>query len=1311
MFNSGKKLIACITIVAIVVSIFSGLIFATEKRSKIEVNKELLESTLENRYWVIETLADGDLSNNPYIETSTVSQKQFLKDEILDNYEKDAKLKALVVAMEVTGNPGAYLSEMAEEEIAFLNEAFGTTTLANLETAIDDWAKGIDELRYESILNDTLLNNYTASWGQNINEDDLKMEVLRQRAEIYNNINTYQKALKTHLNLTNKNSSIIVYDPTDFVEADYEISVEDYTSNILDAYGTNLADYLDNTVNLPGLEGKSSLEGKILSSSALAMTLACEYAIGSSGNSDGMQGIFSEYICDDILSAMNVWGKMFSLEEYSINQAILLEAIINQQDTTLDTMQRMRDVSHYDDLNQVLDSYSKLFKEEGKETAISYNDIVTYVKNKGTVTNLVSKLAKKGVSSFLNEPLNYKGANNYVLSSTIADNISRAGAVVSLGVWLGDQATGIKDTSKYIYLCKYLDRIIAQAQTLYSRDLGAYYDNKTEENATKVINDLEFLKRLRLYGENIALRTTEGQLDSWLGALLSNDSDLEFQKEQYQAMVDALIGCSLIPENEKTMEISTGNELVIMSDNGYMTGTMMDSSSDILYTFPEADYNLMGGLKLNGSTLNIIETLDGVYIPNIECSGDSIITLGGNKTACDIVFGRLVNYGNLTIKIETESVDLDFVESIQNYGNINIVGKSAENISAYMIENSSKISVQDSDIDIYGNITNKGTINANLIICGDGSQPYDNGYFEYGRQVITGTGTCSGMVFNNATDEGVKVTGTQTVTGFISNKATKIIGGKNIQVTGNCEIDGGYFASDLSFKSYAADDDSLTVDGSVYIYDDVTFGADTVIGKTLQLTSECSLLTIEDDMVVKGDMEYSGGKVNGNGWLKLNGDLSVNTSKTSIDKLAFVGKLAQAFSHSYTSYTLNVKEFNNQNSYKEPVTLNGTITVSDVLHAGNESTYIGCKNIILTGTAKITGGAVKGSLSVKDWSCNNSCNISKVLYAAGAISTGENIQLTVGGYKQTEGTLSIGKDSTLKCSDSYSNNVEVSSEGTISVTGDSKITGDFTGGTFISQGDMIASAAIELDTLKLNGKTGQSFNNSSTTKTKVLTINNDSNEGVDIASEIIVSEAFNNNCRNLVNGRNIIMTGTSAYSAVNNSKGDISVTGEYVVPANTATKINGRLFVKSGATVTIESGAVLEVTKSIKSTSGTFKIAENGKLIIRDYLHSSSDTFENDGNIVIKGDAKLTSVTLNGNGLITFGGDLNTSSCEWNASNITFKGKLPQTVSGSAINTDTLTINNDSTDGITLKCKINYSGEFINNCNKINGENYLVKVQ
>src|SRR5699024_5794912 len=130
-----------------------------------------------------------------------------------------------------------------------------------------------------------------------------------------------------------------------------------------------------------------------------------------------------------------------------------------------------------------------------------------------------------------------------------------------------DQTTGIKDTAKKIYICKYLDKIIDEVIKTFKNDFNNYNSNRTDENAEKVLADLQFLKQLRLYGEKSAYGSMCSQMDSWIGILLGGGETLDYLKNRYQGSIDVLLGCSLSSQTYKQLSLSKGDVLTISTEN------------------------------------------------------------------------------------------------------------------------------------------------------------------------------------------------------------------------------------------------------------------------------------------------------------------------------------------------------------------------------------------------------------------------------------------------------------------------------------------------------------------------------------------------------------------------------------------------------------------------------------------------------------------------------------------------------------------------------------------------------------------------
>lgn len=1292
----NKRLLSVFMALVIVVTSCCVGLFANAQDKHIDINKEMLDSILNERYWIIETLVDGDISNNPYAIINPSSPNQNMMQEVLENYQNNEAFKALVNAMEVYSNSGQYLNGFADDILSVFESWFG-----NSDTA-DKIIASTDELKYESILNEILQTDYESSWGDTLFEENMDMENLKQRADILGKLNSYQTTLKDFVGLNNSDSSsIIIYDPYNMESDTFEIDIEDYVGHFLDAYGQDLEVYLNNIVDIPSLGGNESLKKKIISTGALGLVTAYERTVIPETHFD-LDEIYYDGMFEDTMKILNGAGKTLEIADKTMDYAILLEALQSQKNTTVQTMTRVSNNTDDADLAKVCDNYADLVNSAGDEKTLAYETITNYLRNEQTVTNIVQKAAKEQAPKLINTAAEkFAGAKTVVLSNAIAKAI----AVVDLSVWVADQATGIEETAKKIYICKYLDKIINEVIHTFNIDLENYNSSRTDENAEKVLADLQFLKELRLYGEKSAYGSMSAQMESWIGLLLGGGETKEYLDRRYQASVDTYLGCSFTPVTNNEFILSKNDVLNILSEDvdgkTYTYAEVKTADGDTVY-FAEADLRLLGGIDLNGATVNILDAPNGIYLPLMENDTDgSVINI-----YCDnVAFGTISNSADLTIEIQRENITFEVTDSIDNSDTLNIVNsKSSSNISVYNITNSENINITNCVLKCKGISENNGTITGMVDICGDGTSAYENAYYKIENQSMQGTGTYTNLYFNNSAKEGIGISGTQTVTGSISNASSRLRASDNIVLTGSCSVVNNYFHSSLCFKDYTSSA-SLTVNGTGYIKNNVTFGAATIFEDGLHVTSSCGTLTLNGETNVKGDMLYDGGTITGSEWLKLHGDLTVTASSPAIANLDFVGRLPQNVS---SSSDITVLTLDNHNTSLSGVNFESKINVTDSLNSGSTSAYENGKNIVLTETAKLNGGSIKGNISAKDWVCSDTAEIKGTLYASGTVTVSNGVQLTVTNYDQSSGTLTVDENGSLNCINEFRQAGATVNNGTVFIGGDSNITDDFTGGTVQAKGDMSLSCAFTPDDLIFDSKVGQTFSNSSTTEVNHLTVTNTSKSGFTVGSVISVNNAFYNNCNNLINGENIVLTNDSGYIADGETKGDFSVSGSFTVKSGETLTVNGKLILKSGADLTVEDGATLVVKRHIDSSSAAINVQEGGSLQINDYLDSSSDTFNIGGELLVKSDAKISGSTVNATGLIIFKGDLNSSSCTWNNPNLSFSGKVPQTVSGSSINANDLIVENRSKTGITFSSKVNYYGAYTNASQTVTGESNLV---
>ena len=353
-------------------------------------------------------------------------------------------------------------------------------------------------------------------------------------------------------------------------------------------------------------------------------------------------------------------------------------------------MKRIDENTVDEDLSNTLNSYSKMFDEQGNVQFTLFDSIVKHVNNQIYIGKGALKGAKNYFNRVLNETQGYFDCNKMVMTNSISEGLSKAGQCVSIAVWVADKATNIQDTAKKVYLCTYIEDVLDAAINTYEIDYIDYLLNPTEENAKKCLDDLEFIKKIRLFGENQAYGSVCSQTDSVVGMLLGSDKLHDDIAQRYQGNIDSLLGCSLAATSVLDFNVAKDETLTLwpyLMENGKYTivASYIKADGTKIY-FPEADVILMSVLKVNGGTVNIIGLNNGInceaFFQKIESDKESEINIA--KGYCAV--GEIENKGTLTINLNSEDAELTLACNLINTGSISIDG-SNQNIYIQNIEN------------------------------------------------------------------------------------------------------------------------------------------------------------------------------------------------------------------------------------------------------------------------------------------------------------------------------------------------------------------------------------------------------------------------------------------------------------------------------------------------------------------------------------------------------------------------------------------------------------------------------------------------
>ena len=94
---------------------------------------------------------------------------------VLKKSTENAGFATLLVALELYANKEDYFSDAGDrllEMQELIKSCYGVESNEKAMEVAEDIVANVDELRYESVFNEIIKSNYTASWGESILDED-----------------------------------------------------------------------------------------------------------------------------------------------------------------------------------------------------------------------------------------------------------------------------------------------------------------------------------------------------------------------------------------------------------------------------------------------------------------------------------------------------------------------------------------------------------------------------------------------------------------------------------------------------------------------------------------------------------------------------------------------------------------------------------------------------------------------------------------------------------------------------------------------------------------------------------------------------------------------------------------------------------------------------------------------------------------------------------------------------------------------------------------------------------------------------------
>ncbi len=1242
---------------------------------------DMLEAMLNgDRHWVLDTLVDGSLKTNLYAKSGYYETDRTMMEAALEAYESaDSSARGKVYKAMVDILVAPENTETIVESFYNVADGIWDSAIGELFGSDDEfraYAKDVKEslvaTKYEPILKPALTADYTTSAGTTLLEQD----------ESYADLGRLKQAMKATKSMTDYLTSALNLGTAGFEAA----NVEEYFEKFAGPYYNAVKSYFSDVGQLQ--KNPNRLNTKILQSSfSWLATFAMKEIYDGSGLMpetfpQTVALTFTEYGIQDMLKKA---GKQISFASSSIDNYIYLNMLQQQRDSLAGPLARLTANENGSALGHAAETFTGMLDKAAQEQIGAYDAILETVRE----NRMVSRYATQQLKSISKKLVKVSGTTSL---SAITSAITK---VADLAVWGAEQAIGLKTTAQLTYQLLYLKDIIEGMQRVYQKDLAAYQAAPSDELAKNVLDDLLLLQKLRLRGETLAYNMASAQASSWLGLIFLGEDALDVWNTRYQHHVDAFVGASLTPTLSGPLTVGANQTLQLCYSQekgwyGALQTKISDSETrwaDVLELFPK----LLYGVQVNGGTL-ILGDLFGqeLYVPGISAAAGSKIQISGPV--------------HLTELYQTGSATLEF------YKNGSLTVDSMLHLENVSFKTEGATAVQCTDAELTGTIgipelcmSGDGTFTdctlPSLTLAGTDDQQ------------LTGTLNVQDLTFENTAGR-VAVNAAVSVSGTLQNQNTALRSGQKVKLLAGGRIDGSVYHGALTLdgvsipQSIRFDGDlyttenectfssALRVNGSLRVGGPVRYDKDVTVQGSYQTTASGLTQTFASgaSLTVGQDVNLQKATLSGLRTMRCGGDWTAPELTAENLSLTLDGTVPQTICTETVLEDLLI-----ENTGKTGVSIQKPVTVSGTLR--NRSTHLtGGENLTLLSTGTLDGDSFCGSLRVQDYEFKADTAITGDLYADGSLAVASGTVTASGGFRHTDAaSLTVAQDAALHVAGITTvQNTALQLDGTLQTGGDCL----FTATTLSGDGTFRASADLQLDgesacgTLELTGSTPQRVSGSPL-RVRRLLLNNTSKKGVTLASAVTVTESYESN------GGGWTQKGGQLNLSASQLTGDVTLFGDVHLTEATALKgqtvtVDGTLWLDSAA-LTLED-ATLEVTDSIR-TSGTgnaLTIDAGSAVRTGNLVRLSDAALQLDGALTSGSDCLLTATTLSGGGTLRACGDL-TLGGESACGTLELCGKLPQTVSGSALEVRKLILNNTSRQGVTLSSAVTVTETYESN--------------
>ncbi len=630
-----------------------------------EPNRIILNSLIKNRPDDLKLIAGNDFSGVNMDISTAGDDPVFINEYYMQNYENDLLLKSLLTAFDLF----VYNRDQTVwNAITFIlpKDIIYAVTPDSANQMLDQIFNDMSRKRYQGAINNSLTGEYTSDDKRTFGYDQVK----------YQQLNSFADSLKAAKKAVSEYKSGVQK-----VDEGVEAYQKYYMENIMPKYENAQNNLLQINKYLLGDSGKLSSEKKAENLGYMTEYIKEISAYETLDFADAKAkewkaAIDNVYFSDDMQQALKETGYVLNITSSTINTWKTAKQLEKNEEQLKNVFNRISENTDDESLKSVMDDY--VAKMENNKASFLFDSIGniynTFLRNR--VEKAVNAEIQKAAVSVIT------ANTNAYTSFVINKAIGKANYVLlaaDAGGFFSEVISGTKTILEKTIEVKYLYSVENEAKKVLQNDLIVYQGNETDELAKNIIDDLYFIKSLKLREMYLVKEIYVANGSNWVSkgvkklSVIADGVDII-----YKSQLNALLSAS-ITEAGYTYEplvLEKGEEYYLHNKNGSYNGIITKNNEKKL--LQNAEKRLVGDITIkNGGRLVINYTDQPIYISSIT------IENGGSLEVSDsnITIGELTNNngekillsGNITINNNLFSSG----NIILGNGNLTVMGNTS----------------------------------------------------------------------------------------------------------------------------------------------------------------------------------------------------------------------------------------------------------------------------------------------------------------------------------------------------------------------------------------------------------------------------------------------------------------------------------------------------------------------------------------------------------------------------------------------------------------------------------------------------------